>query len=386
MVEIITNLPILICFTFLKSEDYGLQFFVMIDCLRLFTYPRYIKHLESEIIREGLTIVLNLIFLSISMACYVQFVENLYLFTHEDSSNKENQDILFYQFFFIMTTASTIGYGSSITSDAGRIPLMLFIPFVFVYVPNSCGRLLDLINSKSVYARASYKTAKGIDFIILIGSVKQTSLVNFLEEFFHEDHGDLHNRHCVLMQPVRPTSDTELIMQKYSATMRYIEGSSLSESDLKRCHVYKAEAVIILSDKFSFDAEIEDTETILQAMFIKNFLSQLKKSQDPYFKEISFETRVCMQLLRPESITNYELSLNAEERLNDQIVCIESMKLSLLSKSCLCPGLVVLITNLIKSSGSPYDYLENYKEDPNYSWLYDYWSGKGYEIYRVKIG
>ena len=65
------------------------------------------------------------------------------------------------------------------------------------------------------------------------------------------------------MQPVRPTSDTELIMQKYSATMRYIEGSSLSESDLKRCHVYKAEAVIILSDKFSFDAEIEDTETIL---------------------------------------------------------------------------------------------------------------------------
>ena len=49
---------------------------------------------------------------------------------------------------------------------------MLFIPFVFVYVPNSCGRLLDLINSKSVYARASYKTAKGIDFIVLIGSVK----------------------------------------------------------------------------------------------------------------------------------------------------------------------------------------------------------------------
>lgn len=45
--------------------------------------------------------------------------------------------------------------------------------------------------------------------------------------------------------------------------MRYIEGSSLIESDLKRCHVYKAEAVIILSDKFSFDAEIEDTETIL---------------------------------------------------------------------------------------------------------------------------
>ena len=144
----------------------------MIDCLRLFTYPRYIKHLESEIIREGLTIVLNLIFLSISMACYVQFVENLHLFTNEDTSKRGLMEFIFYEFFFIMTTASTIGYGSSIESDAGRIPLMLFIPFVFVYVPNSCGRLLDLINSKSVYARASYKTAKGIDFIVLIGSVK----------------------------------------------------------------------------------------------------------------------------------------------------------------------------------------------------------------------
>ena len=54
IVEIITTVPILLCFTFMTSEDYGLQFFVMIDCLRLFTYPRYIKHLESEIVREGL--------------------------------------------------------------------------------------------------------------------------------------------------------------------------------------------------------------------------------------------------------------------------------------------------------------------------------------------
>lgn len=57
-----------------------------------------------------------------------------------------------------------------------------------------------------------------------------------------------------------------------------------------------------------------------------------------------------MQLLKPESITHYELSLNKEEIKNDQIVCIESMKLSLLAKSCLCPGLVALITNLIKSN------------------------------------
>lgn len=58
-----------------------------------------------------------------------------------------------------------------------------------------------------------------------------------------------------------------------------------------------------------------------------------------------------MQLLRHQSITHYELSLSSSEEVkDDQIVCIESKKLSLLAKSCMCPGLVVLITNLIKSS------------------------------------
>jgi hypothetical protein len=69
-----------------------------------------------------------------------------------------------------------------------------------------------------------------------------------------------------------------------------------------------------------------------------------------------------MQLHKPESITHYELSLTKDEIKNDQIICIESMKLSLLAKSCLCPGLVALITNLIKSSKEPPPELEEMVE------------------------
>lgn len=92
-----------------------------------------------------------------------------------------------------------------------------------------------------------------------------------------------------------------------------------------------------------------------------------------------------MQLLKPESITHYELSLNKEDIKNDQIVCIESMKLSLLAKSCLCPGLVVLITNLIKSSKNPPKEIADKKSNKNWRWLHDYWQGKKYEIYRIEI-
>jgi hypothetical protein len=61
------------------------------------------------------------------------------------------------------------------------------------------------------------------------------------------------------------------------------------------------------------------------------------------------------------------------------------MKLSLLAKSCLCPGLVILITNLIKSSTDPDESLEERKDDPNFAWLWKYWNGKKYEIYKVRI-
>lgn len=61
------------------------------------------------------------------------------------------------------------------------------------------------------------------------------------------------------------------------------------------------------------------------------------------------------------------------------------MKLSLLAKSCQCPGLVVLITNLIKSSSNPPPSLKEKQNDENFSWLYDYWNGMGFEIYRTPI-
>lgn len=55
------------------------------------------------------------------------------------------------------------------------------------------------------------------------------------------------------------------------------------------------------------------------------------------------------------------------------------MKLSLLAKSCLCPGLVALVTNLIKSSADPPPRKQMTARD--WDWLFNYWQGKKYEIY-----
>ena len=81
-------------------------------------------------------------------------------------------------------------------------------------------------------------------------------------------------------------------------------------------------------------------------MFIKNHLQQK-----------NLNVNICMQLLKPESNLNYHLSLDKEVVKKDQIVCIEQIKYSLMAKSCLCPGLVTLISNIIQSSGEPNDEL-----------------------------
>lgn len=75
--------------------------------------------------------------------------------------------------------------------------------------------------------------------------------------------------------------------------------------------------------------------------------------------------------------------MSQDEIKNDQILCIESVKLSLLAKSCLCPGLIALVTNLIKSSADPIEKVIDKQNDPNFVWLWDYWNGKKFEIYRV---
>ena len=56
-----------------------------------------------------------------------------------------------------------------------------------------------------------------------------------------------------------------------------------------------------------------------------------------------------------------------------------------MAKSCLCPGLVALITNLIKSNEERPSLSDNGKDNQNSQWLKDYQKGQQYEIYRHKI-
>jgi potassium large conductance calcium-activated channel subfamily M alpha protein 1 len=58
---------------------------------------------------------------------------------------------------------------------------------------------------------------------------------------------------------------------------------------------------------------------------------------------------------------------------------LEEMKLTMFAKSCLCPGLIAMCSNLVCSS----DVSENSKKEKK--WIQEYRNGQKYEIYMVKI-
>jgi potassium large conductance calcium-activated channel subfamily M alpha protein 1 len=106
-------------------------------------------------------------------------------------------------------------------------------------------------------------------------------------------------------------------------------------------------------------------------MLIKNFLAQNKVPN----------IKICMQLLKPEGISHYNFSIDQELTKIDQTICVEQMKYSLMAKSCICPGLATMITNLIKSASEQ----SFNSKDSNWTWLKDYNEGKTFEIYKQVI-
>jgi len=67
------------------------------------------------------------------MSFFTQFVENYYDF---NNGHFELMKSFHDTFFFMMTTISTVGYGSSIISPVGRVSIIIFISIVVVIVPD----------------------------------------------------------------------------------------------------------------------------------------------------------------------------------------------------------------------------------------------------------
>jgi len=233
-------------------------------------------------------------------------------------------------------------------------------------LPTLLQDLERVINLQSKYARVSYrKQAKRATHLLLLGKAEVEAFRTFLVELYHADHGDTDTQ-TVIMQPNSPDEEMMAVLksQTFVGKVNFIEGNALSNKDLYRAATDSSNCVIILANKYSYDPRAEDYRNILQAFAVKQYTRSI----------LNREIRVCLQVLKPENKELFTSSLNYGQ--HDQVVCVDELKLYLLAKTCVCPGINTIISPLITSS------TPSVPTNPG-TWIFDYLTGLQNEIYRI---
>lgn len=205
------------------------------------------------------------------------------------------------------------------------------------------------------------------------------SLKSFCHELFHPDHGTQY-KHGIIINKNSPERDLELFMseKRHENLLHYLEGEPSNDETLMRADISKAKACIIFINKNSQDPYSSDHQNLMLALYIKKLVYNLEDRENEQFKEVNF--RLCMQLIKPESKYHYFNALQTTYKTRmpaDQLIIIEEIKMSLLAKSCIAPGIMSLITNLVMSSSKP--------EGEMSDWLRDYSEGRTHEMYRTVL-
>ena len=383
----------------INNLDMIFESFIIFRITRIKNFEFIIKGEDSRELFDNVTTILAL---SIISSVILNIVENTqtigkyWLFLERDCFDsyycKGSNDHIHTTFFFIMTILTTIGYASNIQSVLGKILIIFVTIFQFAILIFLISKIISIFYLKSPYSRMTYKPINNVEFIIVVGNISISSITVLLQEYFHPDHGE-NEKHLLILLPHPPDSEMKQLLKQYQNKLFYFEGDCLKLNDLERLMFHKSKMIILLANKQTDNDTEEDGKTEIRALTIKKYYTALerkenldninnnKKKNEGEFNE-QFN-KLIIQLLKPES--EQHLKSNILINNKDQMVCINKLKLGLLSKSCLCPGIIPLLTNLIVTNNieEGNDKFKNIFEEN--SWMPDYTEGKDYEIYKISL-
>ena len=371
------------------NDTYFMRMFRMVRFCYLFRIESILQKRTNEQFRYAYKLIISLITIIFLSTAIILEVENRYTRSQLDS-RKSDPNVArssskweIYQFhdvvYFEFVTLTTIGFGDlTPKSDLGRLGTICTIVIIIAVIPALYSKMSIVFSLSSTYSRQSYNTiSRGSKHLVILGDCGPESYEACLQELYHEDHGNT-NFDTIIMQTEPNDEMIKMIKRNnYGNRVYYLVGNSLNHIDLQRCKSDLSMCVIILANKLVSDQRQEDFNNIMKAFSIKNFACM--KTGEP-------KTRLSIQLLLPQTKDVYYSSLLSKKDINfnAQIICVEELKLQMLGKSCLCPGINTIIASLITSQKPSTDDIE--ENIPVYfNWYQDYLEGLGNEIYCIKL-
>lgn len=364
---------------------YSLNALATFRVCRVFRVRRFLDKVENEVEKMVGEILLTLFVGLVFFAAIIQFLER-----HEEHALNPHR--WHNWFYFAMITFTTVGFGDLYPVSAlGQGTCMIFIAIATILLPKMINDLSEKIRATSPYARAVFKK-KGTKHahVIICGDLSTCHLEELFGELFHEDHAGDMALTAVVLQPEPPTKAMFQILNDpiFAMCIDYLEGSALSQADLQRSRAHEALAVFIFANKYTPSADEEDAKVILQQLSISKYVAH-HDSDSPVF---------CLQIGRPENRRHLTKKNKAKvdsgtQTHDDLVVCINELKMGILAKSVVFPGMSVLLFNLL-SSFSEEEEDEVDEEEGEHgveekaattSWLEEYQLGCDWEIYSTNL-
>lgn len=271
--------------------------------------------------------------------------------------------------YFLLVTIATVGYGDiAPLTSGGKAVAAAVIIITFTVIPSELSRLNQLMALQSQF-RKVYRPVMGNPHILIVGHVSEPRcLLDLFRELYHPDRmletgvvNSLTDLPCVIVGPEEPNEGIINLLDHpmLQGRVKYIKGSVMSDADLCRIGADVARACFVLVSKSSVDSDKTDQDTVLRLLAVRNYNPDLE---------------IYAQIV---SLVHCEYISEADA---DHVLCLDQIKLNLMAKSTLCPGLVTLISNLFQSSG-----ISSSQQERQLGWEREYMEGLSLEIYATTL-
>jgi hypothetical protein len=256
---------------------------------------------------------------------------------------------------------------------------MLLIIIVIVYVPMLTSRVSEIYNSTSPFQRAKYTATSSKAHVILSGTISYSAIVDFCREFFAADSSS----HVVVLGQMDPNLEMRRLLRHpfYRNRVHFLTGSALSIPDLRRAAASHATGLFLVnlpndgSKNGGGDSAVEDEQIKVTRGADAEILMQALVSKKSF---PGLQILAQVQDIRSEDLSQHCGC--------DRVLCLDSIKMSILSRDCLVPGFLALVLNLVSTykEGVVQASQEDAQNDDAF-WMQEYSSGASNQVFSFRI-